>query len=211
MRTLLAHGCLPIVAFAGVLVAGAPASRTSGRESADRTTETARDLVLARIDAIAQNGSCRQAFGQQSIDLELLRRTLQQTRFYSATGHEGDLRFSDVVGKPASPDQALRTLAQSVPADAFVLGYQDGHRYVRTKRVVLNRGYFEQGEAGDGTLRPTTVAEKQNLLLHELLHIALNKDDDDLNARELCPLRLLAFCPRLPDGLPRLGSASFLE
>ena len=48
----------------------------------------------------------------------------------------------------------------------------------------------------DGKLRATTMEEKQNLLLHEILHIALGKDDDDLNSRALCPLRLLAFCPR---------------
>jgi hypothetical protein len=40
------------------------------------------------------------------------------------------------------------------------------------------------------------MEEKQNLLLHEILHIALGKDDDDLNSRALCPLRLLAFCQR---------------
>jgi len=47
---------------------------------------------------------------------------------------------------------------------------------------------FEQAE------RPTTLEEKQSLLLHEVLHIALDKDDDALTARDLCPLRLLAFC-----------------
>jgi hypothetical protein len=79
----------------------------------------------------------------------------------------------------------LRALALRLPADAFVLGYLDGRRYVRTKHVVLNRGYFEHDEDG-----------RQSLLLHELLHIVLDTDDDDLNERDLCPLRLLSFCPR---------------
>ena len=43
----------------------------------------------------------------------------------------------------------------------------------------------------------TTEEEKQALLLHEILHIALDRDDDDLTRRGLCPLRLLAFCPRV--------------
>ena len=43
----------------------------------------------------------------------------------------------------------------------------------------------------------TTEEEKQALLLHEILHIALDRDDDDLNRRGLCPLRLLASCPRV--------------
>jgi hypothetical protein len=156
----------------------------------------ARQLVLERIDEIAQNGHCRQTFGQEKIDLNLLRFTVQQTRFYDVTGREGYLKFSAVVGKVASPDRTLRVLASEVEADAFVLGYYDADRYVRTRHVVLTRGYHEQPDPGNGTLRPTTIEEKQSLLLHEILHIALGKDDDDLNSRALCPLRLLAFCPR---------------
>ena len=133
---------------------------------------------------------------RQNIDLDLLRATVYQTRFYDATGFEGALKFSAVVGKAASPDQTLQTLARQTDADAFVLGYFEDGRYVRTKRVVLWRGFFEQPAAAEGVLRPTTPEEKQALLLHEILHIALDKDDDDLNSRELCPLRLLAFCPR---------------
>jgi hypothetical protein len=101
-----------------------------------------------------------------------------------------------VVGKVASPDRTLRALASDVEADAFVLGFYDANRYVRTRRVVLTSGYHEQLDQRDGKLRPTTIQEKQNLLLHEILHIALGKDDNDLNSRALCPLRLLAFCPR---------------
>jgi hypothetical protein len=168
----------------------------SGQEHADQTTQMARGLVLERIDAIAQNEQCRQTLGQEHINLDLLRITVRQTRFYDATGVDGNLTFSAVVGKPASPDQTLRTLAQQVGADAFVLGYFDADRYVRTKHVVLSRGYFEQADPAEGTLRPTTREEKQSLLLHEILHIALGKDDHDLDSHELCPLHLLAFCPR---------------
>lgn len=157
-------------------------------------------LVLERIDEIAQNERCRQTFAQQMIDVDVLRLTAQQTRFYSATGREGDLRFSQVVGTKASPDRTLRMLALALPADAFVLGYQGDRGYVRTKRVVLNHGYFEQGDGERVALRPTSPDEKANLLLHELLHIALDKDDDDLNGRDLCPLRLLSFCPNVSDG-----------
>ena len=162
------------------------------------TTERAQQLVLARIDAIAGAGACRQAFGQQQIDLNRVRLTVSQLRFYNSEGPEGDLKFSQVVGKPASPDQSLRDLARGLSADAFVLGYQDGRQYVRTRHVVLSRGYFSQGSLDDRTWRPTTGEEKQALLLHEVLHIALNVDDDDLTRRDLCPLRLLAFCPRTP-------------
>lgn len=160
------------------------------------TTEMARQLVLEKIDAIAENGQCSAAFAQEKIDLEILRSTVRQTRFYDATGLEGDLRFSSVVGRAASPDQKLRTLALQVAADAFVLGYVENGRYMRTKRVVLGRGYFERRDPHVLALRPTTLEEKQALLLHEILHIALDRDDDVLNKRELCPLHLLSFCPR---------------
>jgi hypothetical protein len=106
---------------------------------------------------------------------DLLRLTARQTRFYDATALEGDLRFSAVVGKAASPDGTLRTLASRVMADAFVLGYFDADRYVRTRHVVLTRGYLQQPNADDGALRPTTREEKQSLLLHEILHIALSQ------------------------------------
>lgn len=174
----------------GRVVAPPPKGHTA------ETTQVARRLVLERIDEIAQNGRCRQTFGQEKIDLNLLRFTVQQTMFYDVTGREGYLRFSTVVGKAASPNRTLRVLASEVEADAFVLGYYDAGNYVRTRHVVLTRGYHEQPDPSDGRLRTTTMEEKQNLLLHEILHIALGKDDDDLNSRALCPLRLLAFCPR---------------
>jgi hypothetical protein len=155
------------------------------------TTQAARQLVLDRIDALAASSSCR----HPEIDLARARRVLPRIRFYSSEGAEGELRFSRVVGRPASPDLTLRELARQSDADAFVLGFYEGPRYVRTRAVVLARGYFEQPDAAGGA-RPTTEEEKQALLLHEVLHIALDKDDDALNQRELCPLRLLAFCPR---------------
>ena len=34
----------------------------------------------------------------------------------------------------------------------------------------------------------------------EVLHVALDQDDDDLTRRDLCPLRLLAFCQLAPGG-----------
>jgi len=163
---------------------------------AGQTTRAARQVVLERIEAIAMNRDCRQSFGRSQIDLDLVRATAYQTRFYDARGIEGDLKFSAVVGKQAFPDHSLKILARQTNADAFVLGYFEAGKYVRTKRVVLWRGYFEQPGESDGVLRPTTIEEKQNLLLHEILHIALEKDDDDLNSRDLCPLRLLAFCSR---------------
>ena len=67
----------------------------------------------------------------------------------------------------------------------------------RTREVVLNRGFFWQRNLQDWALRMTTEEEKQALLLHEILHIALDRDDDDLTRRGLCPLRLLASCPRV--------------
>jgi hypothetical protein len=170
------------------------ASSPAGR--AAETTRMARRLVLDRIDAIGQNNYCRRSLEEENIDLDLLRFTVGQTRFYDATGADGDLKFSAVVGKAASPDQTLRTLASEVSADAFVLGYYDGEQYVRTRHVVLTRGFYEQADPDKGKFRPTTTAEKQSLLLHEVLHIALGKDDDYLNDRALCPLRLLGFCPR---------------
>jgi hypothetical protein len=175
----------------------APA-RTALREHVSQTTGLARKLVLERIDAIARTGHCREAFGQEKIDLDRVRLTVRQVRFYNAEGHKGGLRFSEVVGKSASPDPRLWDLARGLDADAFVLGYQDGRRYVRTRNVVLSRGYFSQGIPQDGTWRLTTEEEKQALLLHEVLHVALDVDDDDLTQRDLCPLRLLAFCPRTP-------------
>ena len=67
---------------------------------------------------------------------------------------------------------------------------------MRTRYVVLSRGFHEQPDPNKLELRPTTTDEKQSLLLHEILHIALGKDDEDLNSPSLCPLRLLALCPR---------------
>ncbi len=185
---------LAVLAIAAVQSRNAP--RLPQWEHAGETTQVVRRLLLERIDAIAQNTHCRQTFGQQMIDIDVLRLTARQTRFYDATAPEGDLKFSAVVGKAASPDATLRTLASRVMADAFVLGYFDADRYVRTKHVVLTTGYLQQPDTNDGTLRPTTREEKQSLLLHEILHIALRVDDDDLNSRDLCPLRLLAFCRR---------------
>jgi hypothetical protein len=156
----------------------------------------ARQLLLERIEAIAVNSQCRSEFARENIDLEKLRSTVLQTRFYDSAGLEGDLRFSVVVGKPASPDQTLRTLAMQVDADAFVLGYVDDGRYIRTNRVVLGPGYFEQRDAQQGTSHSTTLEEKQAILLHEVLHIALGKGDDYLDRRELCTLGLLSFCSR---------------
>ena len=160
------------------------------------TTEMARQLVLKRIDAIAENSLCSTAFAQEKIDLEILRSTVRQTRFYDTMGIEGDLTFGSVVGRAASPDQTLRTLALQVNADAFVLGYVENGRYIRTKHVVLGAGYFEWHEPQEVASRPTTLEEKEALLLHEILHIALDTDDHVLNRRELCPLHLLGFCPR---------------
>jgi len=166
------------------------------RQHSDETTRIAREIILERIAAIGSNGHCRQTFGRERIDLDLLRRIVQQTTFYNATGLEGDLKFSVIVGQPASPDRTIRVLAREVEADAFVLGYFVANRYIRTRHVVLARGYYEQADSMEGSLRPTTLEEKESLLLHEILHIALDKDDDDLNSRALCPLRLLSFCPR---------------
>jgi hypothetical protein len=187
------------IALITILFMGAVGGRTLVRIPEPlpgaETTEMARQLVLERIDAIAENGQCSTAFAQEKIDLEILRSTVRQTRFYDAMGIEGDLTFSSVVGRAASPDQTLRTLALQVAADAFVLGYVENGRYIRAKRVVLGRGYFERRESQVAALRPTTPEEKQALLLHEILHIALDRGDDVLNKRDLCPLHLLLFCP----------------
>ena len=185
---------LALLAIAAVQSRNAP--RLPRWEHADETTQMARKLLLERIDDIAQNPHCRQTFGEQKIDIDLLRLTARQTRFYDATAPEGDLKFSAVVGKAASPDDTLRMLASGVMADAFVLGYYDADRYVRTRQVVLTRGYLQQPDGREGTLRPTTREEKQSLLLHEILHIALRVDEGGLSSRGLCPLRLLAFCRR---------------
>ncbi len=178
-------------------LAAAPA-RVAIRQGARETTAAARKLVLERIDEIAHTGRCRQAFGQEKIDLDRVRVIVQRLWFYNAEGPEGRSRFSEVAGKPASPDLTIRELARGLTADAFVLGYQDGGRYIRTNYVVLAAGYFAQSNPQAGTWRSTTEEEKQALLLHEVLHVALDVDDDNLRQRELCPLRLLAFCPRTP-------------
>jgi hypothetical protein len=187
---------LPLVLLAGS-ASGAPPAPLYIANRASQTTELARELVLQRLEWIAGRKECRQAFVREKIDLDQVRAIAYKVRFYNAEGPEGRLRFSDVVGKPASPDEQIRDLARGLSADAFVLGYQDGRKYIRTKEVILSRGYFWQSNAQDGTWRMTTEEEKQALLLHEILHIALNRDDDDLNRRELCPLRLLATCPRV--------------
>ncbi len=186
------HICLLPMLCAGTLAGGTLVQR----QHSDETTRIAREIILERIAAIGSNGHCRQTFGRERIDLDLLRRIVQQTTFYNATGLEGDLKFSVIVGQPASPDRTIRVLAREVEADAFVLGYFVANRYIRTRHVVLARGYYEQADSMEGSLRPTTLEEKESLLLHEILHIALDKDDDDLNSRALCPLRLLSFCPR---------------
>jgi hypothetical protein len=201
MKRLLSWILLSVTLFWTGALHGSTLNRVILRENADRTTQMARRLVLIRIEEIAGNGHCVQIFGHEMIDLDVLRRTAQRTKFYDATDVEGDLKFSSVVGKPASPDQTLRTLALAVDADAFVLGYFDENQYVRTRNVVVTRGYHQQRDPRTGMIRPSSTEEKQSLLLHELLHIALNKDDDDLNSRALCPLRLLAFCPRSPSAI----------
>jgi hypothetical protein len=190
------YAYLPLLLLAGS-TRGAPPARTDIANRASQTTELARELVLQRLEWIAGRKECRQAFIREKIDLDQVRATAYKVRFYNAEGPEGKLRFSDVVGKPASPNEHIRDLARELSADAFVLGYQDGHKYIRTKEVILNHGYFWQSNAQDGTWRMTTEEEKQALLLHEILHIVLDRDDDDLNRRELCPLRLLARCPRV--------------
>jgi len=164
------------------------------RARVHRTTQLAREAVLQRIEEIGRHGDCRRNFARRAIDLSVLRATARKARFYDATGPAGNLKFSDVVGKPSSPDLTLQTLARQITADAFVLGYIEDSRYVRTNNVVLWRGYFELQGVAEGPLRSTTADEKQSLLLHEILHIALDKDDVDLNCRELCPFRLLSFC-----------------
>jgi hypothetical protein len=173
---------------------GAAPARMPLPNQVNQTTEVARKLLLQRLGRLAGTGACRQVFDREEIDLDHVRAIAHTVRFYNADGPEGNLRFSAVAGRPASPDEQIRDLARGLAADAFVLGYQDGPHYVRTKAVVLNRGYFWQRDPQDGASRMTTEEEKQALLLHEILHIALDRDDDDLTRRGLCPLRLLASC-----------------
>ena len=177
---------------------GAGPAQPNPLNRASQTTELARKLVLQKLESISSMTNCRQAFVREMINLDQIRATVYKVRFYNAAGPEGVLRFSEVVGKPASPDQQIRNLARGLSADAFVLGYLDGNRYIRTKEVVLSHGYFWQPNPEDGSWRMTTEEEKQALLLHEVLQIALDRDDDDLTRRGLCPLRLLAPCPRTP-------------
>jgi hypothetical protein len=191
----LQYACLlPLLLLAGSTTGAAP-TRLYITNRASQTTELARELLLQRLEWIAGRSDCRQAFLRERIDLDQVRATAHKVRFYNAEGPEGELRFSEVVGKPASPNEQIRNLARGLSADAFVLGYQDGKEYIRTKEVVLNHGYFWQHDPDD-VWRMTTEEEKQALLLHEILHIVLNRDDDDLTRRGLCPLRLLATCPR---------------
>jgi hypothetical protein len=197
---------LPMVMLAVGALAGHLHGQTRFNGEAERTTRSARALVLTKIDTIEETASCRATFEEQRIDFRRLRRAANETRFYSIVGPEGNLTFSRVVGRPATPDKTLRALAHEVSADAFVLGYVDGGRYVRTQHVVLGRGYFEQQDAHDRERRNTTDEEKQTLLLHELLHIALGINDDDLDRRELCTLRLITFCPRVPGRTDLAGS-----
>src|SRR6516165_10340872 len=187
---------LPLLLLAESTTGAAPA-RMSIANRAGQTTELARELLLQRLEWIAGRSECLQAFLREKIDLDQVRATAYKVRFYNAEGPEGELRFSDVVGKPASPNEQIRDLARGLSADAFVLGYQDGGEYIRTREVVLNHGYFWQRDSQDGMWRMTTDEEKQALLLHEILHIVLNRDEVDLTRRGLCPLRLLASCPRV--------------
>ena len=175
---------------------GAAPARPDIPNRASQTTEIARKLVLQKLESISRMSQCRLAFDREKIDLDQVRIIASRVRFYNAGGPEGDLRFSKIVGKLASPDEQIRDLARGLSADAFVLGYLDGGKYVRTREVVLNHGYFWQRNPQDGAWHMTTEEEKQALLLHEILHIALDRDDDDLTRRGLCPLRLLASCPR---------------
>ena len=192
----LQNACLlPLLLLAGSATGAAPA-RMYMASRASQTTEVARELLLQRLEWISGRNECREAFLREKIDLDQVRATAYKVRFYNAQGPEGELRFSDVVGKPASPNEHIRDLARGLSADAFVLGYQDGREYIRAREVVLNEGYFWQHDPQDGVWRMTTEEEKQALLLHEILHIVLNRDDDDLTRRGLCPLRLLASCPR---------------
>ena len=192
---------LPVLILAASTTGAAPA-RMHIANRAGQTTESARQLLLQKLEAISNMSECRQAFVREEIDLDQVRATAYKVRFFNAEGPEGELRFSEVVGKPASPDEQIRDLAHGLSADAFVLGYQDGGKYIRTREVVLSRGYFWQRNSQDGTWRMTTEEEKQALLLHEILHIALDRDDDDLTRRGLCPLRLLASCPRVSTAAP---------
>ena len=187
---------LPVLLLAASTTGAAPA-RTHIANPADQTTESARQLVLQKLERISKMSECRYAFVREKIDLDQVRATAYKVRFFNAEGPEGELRFSEVVGRPASPDEQIRDLARGLSADAFVLGYQDGGKYFRTRDVVLSRGYSWQRNSQDGTWRMTTEEEKQALLLHEILHIALDRDDDELTRRGLCPLRLLASCPRV--------------
>ena len=192
---------LPLLLAAST--SGAAPARLNIPNRASQTTEGARKLVLQKLESISRMSNCRLAFDRETIDLDQVRKIAYKVRFYSADGPEGDLRFSEIVGKPASPDEQIRDLARGLSADAFVLGYQDGGKYIRTRAVVLNRGYFWQSNPHDGTWRMTTEEEKQALLLHEILHIALDRDDDDLTRRGLSPLRLLASCPRVSTAAAR--------
>src|SRR5215469_801967 len=159
---------LPLLLLAASTTGAAPA-RIQIANRASQTTERARELVLQRLEWIAGMKECRQAFVREKIDLDQVRATAYKVRFYSAEGPEGELLFSDAVGKPASPDEPIRDLARGLSADAFVLGYRNGGKYIRTREVVLNRGYFWQSNAQSGTWRMTTEEEKQALLLHEIL------------------------------------------
>lgn len=196
---MLRRNLLSLSLFTAALSLGLPAwaaTRALHSERAGLTTEFARKLVLDRIAEIERTRDCRYAFDAEQIDLSLLRAAVLRTRFYSAGGGEGNLKFSETVGQAASPDRTLRELATEVPADAFVLGYQDGERYVRTAHVVLSRGFFQLMNPSDGSWRFTTLQERQDLLLHEILHIALDQDDHQLDQLLVCPLRELAACAR---------------
>ena len=103
----------------------APPARIYIANRANQTTERARELVLQRLEWLAERNECRQAFIREKIDLDQVRATAYEVRFYNAEGPEGELRFSDVVGKAAFPDEQIRNLARGLSADAFVLGYQD--------------------------------------------------------------------------------------
>jgi len=94
---------LLVPAFCGAALAGEAGYRAALHASAGQTTHLARKLALARIETIAGASGCRESFGQQRIDLDRLRLAARQSRFYSALGPEAGLRFSDVIGKPASP------------------------------------------------------------------------------------------------------------
>lgn len=96
------HGIFPLLLLAASATGAAPPPRYIANR-ASRTTKLVRELVLQKLERIAGKKECRQSFVRENstwISFEQQR----TSPVLQCRAPQGELRFSDPVGKPASPD-----------------------------------------------------------------------------------------------------------